>query len=43
MHKVVSYDEAKPSITLANGEVHEADVIIAADGILLVFCETGHF
>ncbi|OJJ54763.1 hypothetical protein ASPSYDRAFT_1161605 [Aspergillus sydowii CBS 593.65] len=30
---VVSYDEEKPSIALANGEVHEADVIIAADGI----------
>ncbi|BCS28312.1 uncharacterized protein APUU_61360A [Aspergillus puulaauensis] len=30
---VVSYDEKKPSITLANGEQHEADVIIAADGI----------
>ncbi|KAL4962748.1 uncharacterized protein BDV14DRAFT_210389 [Aspergillus stella-maris] len=30
---VVAYDEATPSITLANGEVHRADVIIAADGI----------
>ncbi|RDL40260.1 Uncharacterized protein BP5553_00239 [Venustampulla echinocandica] len=30
---VVSYDEFQPSITLENGEVHKADVIIAADGI----------
>lgn len=30
--KVVSYDESKPSITLASGEEHEADIIVAADG-----------
>ncbi|KAL4898940.1 hypothetical protein BDW74DRAFT_189624 [Aspergillus multicolor] len=30
---VVSYDEDKPAITLADGEVHHADVIVAADGI----------
>ncbi|KAL4955793.1 hypothetical protein BDW69DRAFT_182162 [Aspergillus filifer] len=30
---VVAYDEEEPSITLANGEMHKADVIIAADGI----------
>lgn len=43
MHKVVSFDEAKPSITLANGGEYEADVIIAADGIRLVSFETGHY
>ncbi|KAH7075029.1 salicylate hydroxylase [Paraphoma chrysanthemicola] len=30
---VVSYDETKPSLTLSNGEVHSADIIVAADGI----------
>ncbi|KAL2784527.1 hypothetical protein BJX66DRAFT_329921 [Aspergillus keveii] len=30
---VVSYDENEPSLTLANDEVHKADIIIAADGI----------
>jgi salicylate hydroxylase len=30
--KVVSYDEDEPSLTLHNGEVHKADIIIAADG-----------
>ncbi|KAE8451924.1 hypothetical protein EG329_002765 [Mollisiaceae sp. DMI_Dod_QoI] len=30
---VVSYDEDEPSLTLSNGEVHRADVIVAADGI----------
>lgn len=29
---VVSYDEDAPSITLASGEVHRADVVVAADG-----------
>ncbi|KAL4802208.1 hypothetical protein BDV18DRAFT_167069 [Aspergillus unguis] len=31
--RVVAFDEDKPSITLANGQVHQADVIVAADGI----------
>jgi salicylate hydroxylase len=31
---VVAYDENEPSLTLSNGEVHKADVIIAADGKL---------
>jgi salicylate hydroxylase len=30
--QVVAYDEEGPSLTLSNGEVHKADVIIAADG-----------
>ncbi|KAL3476990.1 hypothetical protein BJX99DRAFT_246489 [Aspergillus californicus] len=30
---VASYDEDRPAITLADGQVHEADVIVAADGI----------
>jgi len=30
---VVAYDEDTPSLTLASGEVHTADVIVAADGI----------
>ncbi|KAH7393282.1 salicylate hydroxylase [Cadophora sp. MPI-SDFR-AT-0126] len=30
---VVSYDEDEPSLTLSNGDVHKADIIIAADGI----------
>lgn len=30
--KVVSYDENEPSLTLGNGEMHKADIIIAADG-----------
>ncbi|KAL4922118.1 hypothetical protein BDW62DRAFT_207884 [Aspergillus aurantiobrunneus] len=30
---VVAYDETRPSITLANGQEHHTDVIIAADGI----------
>jgi salicylate hydroxylase len=29
---VVAYDDNEPSLTLSNGEVHKADVIIAADG-----------
>lgn len=29
---MVSYDEDAPSMTLSNGDVHKADVIIAADG-----------
>jgi salicylate hydroxylase len=36
MSKVVSYDENKPSLTLANDEVHKADIIIAADGMPLL-------
>lgn len=31
--QVVAYDEDEPSLTLANGEVHKADIIVAADGI----------
>ncbi|KAG4432777.1 hypothetical protein IFR05_011742 [Cadophora sp. M221] len=30
---VVSYDENEPSLTLANGEIYKADIIVAADGI----------
>jgi len=30
---VVEFDDCTPSIKLANGEVHKADIIIAADGI----------
>ena len=30
--QVVAYDEDEPSLTLSNGEVHKADVIVAADG-----------
>lgn len=30
--QVVSYDENEPSLTLSTGEVHKADIIIAADG-----------
>jgi hypothetical protein len=30
--QVIAYDEHEPSLTLSNGEVHKADVIIAADG-----------
>ncbi len=30
--QVAAYDENEPSLTLSNGEVHTADVIIAADG-----------
>ncbi|CAG8979728.1 hypothetical protein HYALB_00012374, partial [Hymenoscyphus albidus] len=30
---VVAYDEEGPSVRLGNGEIHEADLIIAADGI----------
>lgn len=30
--QVIAYDEYEPSLTLSNGEVHKADVIIAADG-----------
>ena len=30
--QVVAYDEDEPSLTLSDGEVHKADVIIAADG-----------
>ncbi|CAG8961316.1 hypothetical protein HYFRA_00013777 [Hymenoscyphus fraxineus] len=30
---VVAYDEEGPSVRLGNGEVHEADLIVAADGI----------
>ncbi|PMD43478.1 FAD/NAD(P)-binding domain-containing protein [Hyaloscypha variabilis F] len=30
---VIAYDENEPSLTLSNGDVHKADVIIAADGI----------
>jgi salicylate hydroxylase len=29
---VVAYDEYEPSLTLTNGEVYKADLIIAADG-----------
>lgn len=29
---MVAYDDNEPSLTLSNGEVHKADVIIAADG-----------
>jgi salicylate hydroxylase len=32
---VIAYDEDEPSLTLSNGEVHKADVIIAADGMVL--------
>ena len=30
--QVIAYDEHEPSLTLSKGEVHKADVIIAADG-----------
>ncbi|KAH7064443.1 salicylate hydroxylase [Paraphoma chrysanthemicola] len=30
---VVSYDENTPSLSLSNGEVHRADIVVAADGI----------
>ncbi|KAH6715375.1 salicylate hydroxylase [Leptodontidium sp. 2 PMI_412] len=30
---VVSYDENKTSLALSNGEIHKADIIVAADGI----------
>lgn len=29
----MEYDDETPSLTLANGEVHKADVIVAADGM----------
>ena len=29
---MVSYDDKAPSLTLATGEVHKADVIVAVDG-----------
>ncbi|SPO05579.1 probable 2-polyprenyl-6-methoxyphenol hydroxylase and related FAD-dependent oxidoreductases [Cephalotrichum gorgonifer] len=32
--KVRSYDASKPSITLADGQAYEADLVIAADGIM---------
>lgn len=37
--QVVAYDEDGPSLMLSNGEVHQADVIIAADGELCLRCE----
>ena len=30
--QVVAYNENEPSLTLSTGEVHKADIIIAADG-----------
>jgi 2-polyprenyl-6-methoxyphenol hydroxylase-like FAD-dependent oxidoreductase len=30
--QVVAYNEDEPSLTLSTGEVHKADIIIAADG-----------
>jgi salicylate hydroxylase len=30
--QVISYDEHQPSLTLSNGDVRNADIIIAADG-----------
>jgi 2-polyprenyl-6-methoxyphenol hydroxylase-like FAD-dependent oxidoreductase len=39
--QVVAYNENEPSLTLSTGEVHKADIIIAADGklpfIILLF------
>ena len=31
--EVAEYDDSQPALTLANGDVHTADIIIAADGI----------
>lgn len=30
---MIAYEENEPSLTLSNGEVHKADIIVAADGI----------
>jgi hypothetical protein len=30
--QVVEYDDTQPSIRLANGDVHTADIVIAVDG-----------
>ncbi|KAK5075318.1 hypothetical protein LTR64_001523 [Lithohypha guttulata] len=38
--RVIEYDPETPSITLANGEVHYADLIVAADGINSIARET---
>jgi salicylate hydroxylase len=32
-HKTVEYNDAAPSVTLANGEVMTADFVVAADGV----------
>ena len=46
----VAVDETVPSVTLASGEVVNADLIVGADGIKSVcrelvrrFCQTGSF
>jgi 2-polyprenyl-6-methoxyphenol hydroxylase-like FAD-dependent oxidoreductase len=33
----MEYDDETPSVTLKNGEVHTADVIVAVDGRSLLF------
>lgn len=38
---VQSYDPLKPSITLADGSVYEADLVVAADGENFTSCPTG--
>ena len=35
--QVVAYDDTVASITLASGEVHSADLVIAADGVSDMF------
>jgi salicylate hydroxylase len=32
-HKTIDYNDAAPSVTLANGEVLNADLVVAADGV----------
>jgi salicylate hydroxylase len=31
-HEVIAYDDIRPAVTLRNGDVYAADIIIAADG-----------
>jgi salicylate hydroxylase len=35
-HKVVDYDQYHPSVTLQDGTIFKADLVVAADGIRLV-------